>query len=131
MSTYKPTPTFIKVLVCGGRDFPERDSWKLHNALERWHSGLRDGVVVSHLIHGDARGIDRCAGHWAYTQGIQEVVCPANWDKKGKGAGPARNLAMLALGPDLVLAFPGGTGTAHMKRIARDKLIPVSEVLIP
>lgn len=39
---------------------------------------------------------------------------------QAEGAGPIRNSFMLALGPDLVLAFPGGRGTADMVRQASE-----------
>ena len=39
-----------------------------------------------------------------------------------------RNRSMLALNPDLVLAFPGGIGTANMVRIAREAGILVTEI---
>jgi predicted PP-loop superfamily ATPase len=35
---------------------------------------------------------------------------------------------MLDEGPSLVVAFPGGTGTAHMVRIAREAGVNVLEV---
>jgi hypothetical protein len=55
------------------------------------------------------------AGAWARSQyGVQEVACRANWYLHGKGAGHERNARMLELGPELVVAFPGGRGTANM-----------------
>jgi hypothetical protein len=39
----------------------------------------------------------------------------AEWERLGRKAGPIRNQRMLEEGkPDLVVAFPGGTGTAGM-----------------
>jgi hypothetical protein len=53
----------------------------------------------------------------------------AEWEKFGKKAGFIRNEKMLALGkPDLVVAFPGGVGTAMMVRLARKQGIRVIEV---
>ena len=43
---------------------------------------------------------------------------PADWTKHGKAAGPIRNQKMLDECPDLVVAFPGGKGTADMVRRA-------------
>src|SRR5690606_26793755 len=87
--------------------------------------GLRE---VSLLIHGDARGADRLGGEWAKVRGVQEVKCPANWDAHGKSAGYRRNSAMLLLKPDLVVAFPGGAGTASMVRMAKNNYIEVVEI---
>jgi acyl-CoA synthetase (NDP forming) len=54
---------------------------------------------------------------------------PANWKKHGKSAGPIRNQLMLDVGkPDLVIAFPGGSGTADMIRRARKAGVPVKEI---
>jgi hypothetical protein len=101
-----------KVLVCGGRNYQEWSSVQTHLGI------LHSEDPFSHVIHGDALGADRLAAHWARTNKVQEVACPANWDGYGKAAGVLRNKAMLALGPDLVVAFPGGTGTQHMIDLA-------------
>jgi len=54
---------------------------------------------------------------------------PAEWDKFGRRAGPLRNEQMLREGkPDVVVAFPGGRGTAHMVRIAKEAGIDVLEI---
>jgi len=53
----------------------------------------------------------------------------ANWRTHGKAAGPIRNQQMLDEGrPHLVVAFPGGTGTADMVRRAKAAGVPVMEV---
>lgn len=53
---------------------------------------------------------------------------PADWHRDGKAAGPIRNRRMLLEGmPDLVVAFPGGRGTADMVRRARAAGIEVVE----
>lgn len=54
---------------------------------------------------------------------------PAQWDIYGKQAGVLRNLQMITEGkPDVVVAFPGGAGTANMVRQARAYRIRVIEV---
>jgi UDP-N-acetylmuramoylalanine-D-glutamate ligase len=53
----------------------------------------------------------------------------ADWDTHGKAAGPIRNKRMLDEGkPDLVVAFPGGRGTANMISQARKAGVEVIEV---
>jgi hypothetical protein len=103
----------MKILVCGGRNFEDRI------LLDRVLSELRQARPFDMVIHGDSRGADRLAGWWADRNGIQEVRCPAPWGVHGHGAGTMRNRAMLTLQPDLVVAFPGGRGTAHMVSIAK------------
>lgn len=53
---------------------------------------------------------------------------PADWDKYGKRAGYLRNVQMLDEGkPDLVVAFPGGKGTAMMVKLAKERGVRVIE----
>jgi hypothetical protein len=71
------------------------------------------------IIHGAARGADTLAGLFAKMFGTKVEAYPADWDTHGKAAGPIRNQQMLDEGkPDLVVAFPGGAGTKHMKETA-------------
>jgi UDP-N-acetylmuramoylalanine-D-glutamate ligase len=55
-------------------------------------------------------------------------IYPAKWDLHGKSAGPIRNQQMLDTGVDLVIAFPGGKGTAHMVSIAKKAGVKVVEI---
>jgi len=53
----------------------------------------------------------------------------AKWSKHGRAAGPIRNQEMIdECKPDLVVAFPGGRGTADMVRRAKAAGIRVIEV---
>lgn len=107
------------VLVTGGRDYRNKD--RLYGYMDRL------GFVVDMVIQGGATGADNLAKHWARKRGIHCAQVDAMWEL-GRGAGPARNYAMLLLKPDLVIAFAGGVGTAHMKRIALKAGIEVREV---
>ena len=63
---------------------------------------------------------------------IECLTFPADWKTYGRAAGPLRNARMIAEGkPDLVLAFPGGRGTADMTRKARAAGVEVRAVLTP
>lgn len=103
----------MRVLVCGSRNctgtaFVYRELDALHRRL-----------MISTVIEGDQRGVDRMAGFWARRNKIDNLKFPADWVKFGKAAGPIRNQRMLDEGrPDLVIAFPGGIGTAGMVRLA-------------
>lgn len=111
----------IAVLVCGGRNF-EDVAW-LRSALDRLHTE----VPFSRVIAGGARGVDTLAAEWAVARGIPADVFMADWKGLGRKAGPIRNQRMLDEGkPDLVVAFPGGRGTADMVRRARDAGIEVT-----
>lgn len=104
----------MRVLVCGGRDFCDREL--LDGVLNR----LAEDQWIDCLIEGDARGTDRLAGAWAERNGIDVEKYPADWARFGLAAGPRRNQRMIKDGrPDLVVAFPGGVGTADMVRRAK------------
>jgi hypothetical protein len=103
----------MRLLVTGGRDFSNREL--LFEALDRLHA-VRGFTV---LIHGDANGADRLAGEWGAARGVTVEAHPADWKKHGRAAGPIRNQKMLEEKPDLVVAFPGGRGTADMVRKAK------------
>jgi hypothetical protein len=116
-----------KVLVCGGRDF--NDVARLRECLDAFHVHLGPITV---LIHGAAKGADSLAGDWARSKSIEERAYPADWKKHGRKAGPLRNQQMLdAEKPDLVMAFPGGRGTAHMVRIAQEQGFRVIQPVCP
>jgi hypothetical protein len=127
----------MRVLVCGGRDFNDRD--KLFGYLDQFcldhnlkteedeYGNWRFSNI--HIIHGGARGADSLADQWAIVNWVPWTEFKADWDKHGKAAGPTRNKQMLDEGkPDVVIAFPGGKGTAHMVSIARAAGVKVIEV---
>lgn len=107
----------MKILVCGGRDYRDRDF--VFHTLGSVHAA----VVVSCVVHGNASGADSLADEWATSEGIEVRAYPANWTLHGRKAGPIRNSQMLAEEPDieLVVAFPGGAGTADMVAKAKKK----------
>jgi hypothetical protein len=112
----------MRVLVCGGRYYNDRD--ELFNRLDALLVG---GDVV--ICHGGASGADTLAGEWASERSVKCVVYRAGWDKHGKRAGPMRNQLMLDdFKPALVVAFPGGRGTADMIAKAQDAGVPVVDV---
>ena len=102
----------MRVLITGGRKYDDRES--LFATLDRLHAEHHFTV----LIHGDARGADRLGGEWAEERGVEVLAYPADWRRYGRGAGPKRNQQMLEENPDLVVAFPGGSGTRNMVEIA-------------
>jgi hypothetical protein len=111
----------IRLLVCGGRDYVNER--RVFEVLYPY----KDEVCV--LIHGCAAGADFMARQWALINNVPELAFKANWDRFGKAAGPKRNIQMLNDGkPSLVIAFPGGNGTAHMVRIAREAGVEVIEI---
>jgi hypothetical protein len=110
------------IIVCGGRTYADRAF--LETALDALHRKHPSLIVIT----GGARGADTLAHEWALSHAMACDVIEADWQRDGKAAGPRRNQAMLsrilhhrqAEGATIgVVAFPGGTGTAHMVKIAR------------
>ena len=112
----------MRVLVCGGRDYT--DKARVFAVLDK----LDGEAGIDRIIEGGAKGADTWAAQWGGSRGILETY-EADWESQGTFAGPARNARMLAEGkPDLVIAFPGGRGTADMVRKARKAGVEVIEI---
>ena len=110
----------MRVLVCGGRNY---------NNADKVYEVLCD-VSPSSIIHGNAAGADDLADAWAKANHVPVMPFSADWGTFGRSAGPKRNQEMLDKGkPDLVVAFPGGKGTADMARRASAAKIPIRFVL--
>lgn len=113
----------LRVLVCGGR--------KYHDQAHVWAtlSELNAEQPIGLIIHGSATGADRLAQAWAHSRLIPERAFDANWPKYGSSAGAMRAQQMIDEGkPDLVVAFPGGPGTADLVQRARLHGVKVLEV---
>ncbi len=102
------------LLVCGGREYADHEhAWA---ALDAIH--LERPIAL--LIQGGASGADRLAFAWAMAKGLPCATYHAAWGTHGRAAGPRRNADMLRFGrPDLVVAFPGGKGTANMIALSK------------
>lgn len=108
----------MRVLVCGGRKYG--DAAEVNRALNE--------LPVSLVIEGGASGADLLAKLWAQSNCVPCETYEADWDKYGKTAGPIRNQRMIDEGkPEVVVALPGGPGTADMVRRARAAGIKVIE----
>ena len=105
--------------ITGGRDFTDREF--VFKTLDRVHAHR----AIECLVYGGARGADNLSALWAKSRGIKTKLFPAQWERFGKSAGYRRNTEMLESGIDGLVAFPGGRGTAHMKRETERKGITV------
>lgn len=118
----------MKILVCGGRTITPKVAHSVRSVLAEYMAKDPDLAI----IHGNAEGVDSEADYWARSHCIPRFVFPANWGHHKKSAGPIRNSLMLKIGkPDLVLAFPGGVGTADMVAKARKAGVQVLEIPDP
>lgn len=117
----------MRVLVCGGREFGigKPDQWLF---MFRTLAAAHDKHYFTSLIEGGAPGADAGARTFAEQSSIPVVTYYANWRAHGRRAGPIRNQRMIDEGkPDLVIAFPGGRGTADMVRRAKAAGLQVVE----
>jgi len=97
----------MNVIIAGGRDFvPNSDH---ANWLVEWLIELDPDLVIT----GGAPGADSFGDTVASHIQMNTLVIPADWKTLGKAAGPIRNKKMAELA-DLLLVFPGGTGTDNM-----------------
>lgn len=98
-----------RVLIYGGRDWV--DSTATFDFLNKL-----DLPWDTTVITGMARGADSLGKEWAIENNLGVDRFPADWEKHGKAAGAIRNQQMLDSGVDYAVQFPGGNGTADMRR---------------
>lgn len=135
----------MKVLVCGGREFGKVNNENADGSAlsgDQINARHKERIFVNHtldkldedrgitkVIEGGASGVDTCAFWWAVMRRKDRKSYPAKWKLHGKKAGSIRNQEMLEMEkPDIVVAFPGGRGTADMVRKARRAGVEVIEV---
>ena len=116
----------MKIIVCGGRRSRLSDEDRL------WLDALHATHGITEVVHGGARGIDSDADEWARERHIPITIFEALWSRDGASAGPKRNRVMLqyllSRQPSqtrMVIAFPGGKGTADMVAKAHCAHVPV------
>ena len=100
-----------KAIIAGGRDY--------YATLEdeAWLDKMRIELAVDRVISGGAPGADKFGERWAEERNIPIDRFPAEWTRYGKRAGLIRNEKMACVA-DICILFPGGFGTADMKRRA-------------
>lgn len=110
----------MRAIICGGRSYSFTP--KDHEFLNALHEAHKFTLIIS----GGANGADREGEIWARLNAIPVHVERAQWGLYGKSAGPIRNAAMAELA-DMVIAFPGGSGTADMVKRAKEKGLAVHQ----
>ena len=111
------------VLVCGSRHLV------IESFVFRTLDEIHEEKPIDAVVHGGCSGADSLANKWAFDRGLPVIGVPANWSSYGKRAGPLRNGWMLKfVRVNLVVAFPGGSGTANMVSQARDAGVEVREI---
>jgi len=112
-----------RVWVAGGRNY--KDARRLCQVLDRYREKHDVGIIIT----GAQTGTDTLAEQYAREHEIAYIGVPAQWSKYGKRAGPLRNERIAAFfAPAVLIAFPGGPGTASAIKIAREYEIQVYEI---
>ena len=138
------TPARSLVIAAGGgRDL----AWP-HQRVAAELLARSSGRLVHLLLHGGARGADAAIGRAARQLGWSARVVPAQWELHGRAAGPIRNRELLeqaiakalahsspgSMTSVLVVAFPGGAGTASLvqqaRRMASGSPVPIAVVQV-
>ena len=119
-----------KLLVCGSRDFNDREI--LTTRLDEYLSSAN--LANIEIVAGGARGADTLAEDYAAERGIKFTKFPADWARYGKSAGFIRNaeMAEYCKGPmNTCIAFYDGQshGTANMLTTALRKRMSIVKVL--
>lgn len=116
--------TTFRVLVCGGRTYS--NAVLVFKVLDGYLAvALREQHKLQ-IAQGGASGADELARDWAEANGVECLTFDAAWKKHGLRAGPIRNALMLEdFNPSVVVAFPGGKGTADMIDKTRKAGLPL------
>lgn len=81
---------------------------------------------ITRVLHAGHDGVDQLAARWAIKNNIQVCLFPCHCAADGKP-----NMELWFHGnPELLLAFPGGPGTARMVERAEMCGVPVRKVRI-
>ena len=136
--TVAPSHSLV-IAAGGGRDLAWPQQRIAAELLAR-----SSGRLVHLLLHGGARGADAAIGRAAQQLGWSALVMPAQWQLHGRAAGPIRNRELIeeavaravvysspgSIASVLVVAFPGGAGTASLmseaRRMASRSPVPIS-----
>jgi predicted Rossmann-fold nucleotide-binding protein len=131
----------LVIAAGGGRDL----AWP-HQRIAAELLARSSGRLVHLLLHGGARGADAAIARAAHQLGWCSLVMPAHWQQHGRAAGPIRNRELLqqaiaravahsspgSMASVLVVAFPGGPGTASLvqqaRRLAARSPVPIAVV---
>lgn len=123
-----PGPVPFRVLVTGSRTWT--DTATITTALDELRAEHGDALTI---VHGACpQGADAIAEDWTNQTGTAVERWPADW-RAGRGAGLARNAAMVATGPARCLAFirDDSPGASHCAATAEAASIPTDRHSYP
>lgn len=122
----------MRVIVTGSRDWPDMKA--VCRALDHMLTLAHAYGETLTVVHGGCpTGADAMASAWCqlmsdgFDLNVVEQVFEADWEAKGRAAGPIRNRQMIESGATYVLAFSrsGSRGTSGTVAMAEAAGIPV------
>lgn len=127
LQSTNPKDYQIRIIVAGTREWGDKKLF--HDTLVEYIERFDDSIL---FISGAAHtGADRFIIDWCKKYKYPCLEVPADWDSYGKSAGYKRNAEMLELATHLLCYWDTKSpGTAHMRQIASEKLIPVTTILV-
>lgn len=100
----------MRLLVCGGRDYRDRDLVYLTLDAAVQYGGCTEIICGYDPDDKRYQGADQLAYEWAQEAEFSCRHFPADWANKRRSAGPIRNSIMAAQKPDECIAFPRANG---------------------
>jgi hypothetical protein len=102
----------VKVIIAGSRTI--KDYLLVKSAV------IESGFIISKVIEGGAKGVDRLGRLWAVRNGRPFITYNADWELYGRrSAGSIRNNKMAKVGNALIAVWDGqSTGTKNMIELA-------------
>ena len=115
----------MKVIVAGSREVPKN---KIREIVDFIIENLPE--ETTHIICGEARGIDSIGKKIANTVGLDTISMPADWEKFGQSAGHIRNGEMAKIADMLILVWDGSSkGSSNMKKQATKRNLVIREMV--
>jgi len=100
----------MKVIVAGSRGITNYSIVK--GCIQ---DSITDDFVITEIVSGHARGVDRLAEAYAHFYGLPVRVFSADWNLYGKSAGYIRNTEMAKYANALIAIWDGKSrGTRHI-----------------
>lgn len=108
----------MRTIIAGSRGFT--------NIKDVRDAVIKSGFLITMVLSGTAKGVDRLGEQWAAENFILVEKHPAHWNLYGNAAGPIRNTEMAEAAEALVAVWDGRSrGTQHMIAVARKKGLKV------
>ena len=109
----------VKIVIGGCRNYSDYSAFCIFVDECLVELGLEAEVTI---VSGHCSGVDEMAERYAAERGFPVIVCPAEWAKYGRAAGPVRNRQMVEQS-DAVIAFWDQTskGTQSLIRYAKQQ----------